>query len=77
MFTGVSCGMGEATFLGFLKAFPGDMVVYVSSGTGFAGISGTLTLLFFDTLGTPPQYVFLIVCPTILIYFLCFAWLNA
>lgn len=43
--TGISCGMGEATFLGFLKGFPSHTVGYVSSGTGFAGIFGTLTLL--------------------------------
>jgi len=45
VFVGVSCGLGEATFLGFLKGFPGHMVGYVSSGTGFAGLSGTGTLL--------------------------------
>lgn len=43
--TGIACGMGEATFLGFLKGFPSHTVGYVSSGTGFAGISGTGTLL--------------------------------
>ena len=43
--TGMSSGMGEATFLGFLKGFPTELVGDVSSGTGFAGISGTLTLL--------------------------------
>ena len=43
--TGMGSGMGEATFLGFLKGFPSHTVGYVSSGTGFAGISGTGTLL--------------------------------
>ena len=43
--TGISIGMGEATFLGFLKGFPSYTVGYVSSGTGFAGISGTFSLL--------------------------------
>ena len=42
---GIASGMGEATFLGFLKGYPSHTVGYVSSGTGFAGISGTLTLL--------------------------------
>jgi hypothetical protein len=45
VFVGISCGLGEATFLGFLKGFPGHLVGYVSSGTGFAGLSGTGTLL--------------------------------
>ena len=42
---GISCGMGEATFLGFLKGYPSHTVGFVSSGTGFAGLSGTGTLL--------------------------------
>lgn len=45
MLTGISTGMGEATFLGFLKGYPSHTVGYVSSGTGFAGIFGTLTLI--------------------------------
>lgn len=48
--TGISCGMGEATFLGFLKGFPSHTVGYVSSGTGFAGIFGTLTLLVLQSI---------------------------
>ena len=42
---GIAGGMGEATFLGFLKGYPSHTVGFVSSGTGFAGISGTSTLL--------------------------------
>lgn len=42
---GIAGGMGEATFLGFLKGYPAHTVGFVSSGTGFAGISGTLMLL--------------------------------
>jgi len=45
VFIGISCGLGEATFLGFLNGFPGHLVGYVSCGTGFAGLSGTGTLL--------------------------------
>lgn len=48
---GISCGMGEATFLGFLKGYPAHTVGYVSSGTGFAGISGTVTLLVLQGIG--------------------------
>ena len=42
---GIAGGMGEATNLGFLKGFPSHTVGFFSSGTGFAGISGTSTLL--------------------------------
>jgi len=49
--TGLACGLGEATFLGFLKGFPSYTVAYVSSGTGFAGLSGSLTQLGLQTAG--------------------------
>ena len=74
--TGISCGMGEATFLGFLKGFPSHTVGYVSSGTGFAGIFGTLTLLLLQSINLSNQAIFLIVTPTVCIYFAAFSWLN-
>ena len=73
---GISSGMGEATFLGFLKGYPSHTVGYVSSGTGFAGLSGTGTLLILQGMGLANQYIFLIACPTILVYYLAFVWLN-
>lgn len=68
--------MGEATFLGFLKGYPSPTVGYVSSGTGFAGISGTVTLLLLKGAGLANQYIFIIAIPTIFIYFFAFRWLN-
>lgn len=44
---GMCQGLGEATFLGFLKEYPSHTVGYVSSGTGFAGIFGSGTYLAF------------------------------
>lgn len=37
-FVGIAQGLGEATFLGFLKGYPSHTVGYVSCGTGFAGL---------------------------------------
>ena len=65
---GISQGMGEATFLGFMKGYPSHTVGYVSSGTGFGGLSGTGTLLILQGKGLSNQYIFLIMCPTILVY---------
>ena len=76
VFVGISCGLGEATFLGFLKGFPSHMVGYVSSGTGFAGLSGTGMLLVCESIGFSNQAIFLIAVPTILIYYVAFNWLN-
>ena len=74
--TGISCGMGEATFLGFLKGFPSHTVGYVSSGTGFAGIFGTLTLLVLQSINLSNQAIFILATPTVCIYFGAFSWLN-
>ena len=76
VFVGISVGMGEATFLGFLKGFPPHLVGYVSSGTGFAGISGTSILLILGGIGFSNTAIFLTVAPTMLIYFAAFYWLN-
>lgn len=46
--TGFAQGFGEATFLGFLREFPSHLVGYVSSGTGLAGICGTLMLILLN-----------------------------
>ena len=66
--TGISCGMGEATFLGFLKGFPTNLVGAVSSGTGFAGLSGTGLLLIFKGLNLSNAVSFMLVTPTVFIY---------
>ena len=76
IFVGISCGLGEATFLGFLKGFPGHLVGYVSSGTGFAGLSGTAMLLLCENLGLSNHAIFLIAIPTIAVYYIAFAWLD-
>ena len=73
---GIASGMGEATFLGFLKGYPSHTVGFVSSGTGFAGISGTVTLLVLKGIGLANQYIFIIALPTIIVYYISFQWLN-
>jgi len=68
--------MGEATFLGFIKGYPSHVVGFVSSGTGFAGISSTSTLLILQGIGLSNQAIFLIVMPTYFVYIACATWLN-
>ena len=74
---GMSSSMGEATFLGYCKEFPHHVVGFVSSGTGFAGISGTGTLLVLKGLGLSNTSVFLISSPTYLIYVFSARWLQS
>ncbi len=41
-FVGIGTSLGGATNLGFMKAFDSSVVVGYSSGTGFAGVFGSL-----------------------------------
>ena len=75
MLTGVSQSMGEATFLGCLKGFPSHLVGFVSSGTGFAGITANVINLVLQGVGLTNQIIFLVVTPTIVVYFFCSRWL--
>ena len=70
--SGISLGMGEATFLGFLKSFPSKLVGAVSSGTGFAGLSGTGILLILQSINLSNTAIFLIATPTVVIYISAF-----
>ena len=73
--TGFSVGLGEATFLGFMKGFPSKLVGDVSSGTGAAGVSGTLILLILKGMGLSNAAIYLVTIPTIAIYQMCYLWL--
>jgi hypothetical protein len=48
---GASCALGESTLLGFLKEFPGETVGYYASGTGFAGIFASSTIILLTAAG--------------------------
>ena len=62
--------------LGFLKEFPGDLIGYFSSGTGFAGIFGAGSLLIFKAIGLKDYLIYLLAAPTLIPYFLCFYWMD-
>lgn len=73
---GIGIALGESVNLGFLKTFPGNGIGYFGSGTGFAGISGTLVFLALTPLGLNNAAIYLIVLPTAIPYLLCFLWLD-
>jgi battenin len=73
---GLGQALGESVTLGFLKTFPGDAISYFGSGTGFAGISGSLIFIALKPLGFSDQAIYLIVIPTAIPYLLSFLWLN-
>ena len=76
VFTGVARAFGEAVFLGFLKGYPSEMVGDVSSGTGFAGIFATGSVLGAKAVGISNQALFFIEALTIIVYFFAFRWLD-
>jgi len=72
----VSHSFGEAVFLGFLKGYPSGLVGDVSSGTGFAGIFATGTLLLSKYINLDDYWLFLIEMPTVFVYYFSFRYLN-
>mmetsp|Transcript_19871 Transcript_19871/g.14313 ORF Transcript_19871/g.14313 Transcript_19871/m.14313 type:complete len:117 (-) Transcript_19871:791-1141(-) len=73
---GSACALGESTLLGFLKGFPNHTVGYFSSGTGGAGLCGTLMILGLNAAGIGEAGIFFIAAPTVIPYFLSFVYLN-
>jgi len=76
IFQGISQSFGEAVFLGFLKGFPSSLLGDVSTGTGFAGILATFTLVFARAVNLSNQALLLIEAPTAFAYYYCFKWLE-
>ena len=68
---------GEAVMLGFLKVFPSELVAGWSSGTGFAGVGGTLLWVAYRAGNVPDFIVYLSVLPLLLLYIAALLYLNA
>lgn len=73
---GISTSLGGCTILGFCKGFPSELVGYYSSGTGFAGIFGSGILLLLKEFGLTDNIIFMIVCPSSILYLMSFYWLH-
>jgi hypothetical protein len=74
---GMASAMGEATFLGYCNSFPKNVVGFVSSGTGCAGLTGTGGLLIMQGAGLSNEVIFMVASPTLLIYIGAALWLNS
>ena len=68
--------IGESTLLGFLKNFPGETVGFFGSGTGFAGISGSGSLILLKYLNLSNSTIYLLAAPTMVPYYLSFRFLT-
>lgn len=74
IFIGTASSFGESVILCYLKKFPSELVGAWSSGTGFAGVIGTLSYTLFQIQGIAlsDRMVFTVVSPLILVYILLF-----
>ncbi|XP_069508205.1 battenin isoform X2 [Ambystoma mexicanum] len=74
VFASVSSGLGEVTFLSLTSFFHSDVVSWWSSGTGGAGIFGSLSYLGLTWAGLSPQntlLVMLIIPVLLLVSYFC------
>jgi battenin len=71
---GTACCWGENVLLGWLKLHPPQLVAAWSSGTGMAGVGGSLLYAFFITpwINLKNQIIFGIVAPLAVVYILVF-----
>jgi len=74
IFVGTASSFGESVILCYLKKFPSELVGAWSSGTGFAGVLGTLSYALFkiDSINLSDLKIFIIVSPLIIVYVLLF-----
>lgn len=73
VFVGGSSSFGESILLGFMKGYPAEVVGGWSSGTGMAGVAGSLLYLGFVALGMNNEEVFLSLIPFAVVYFATYA----
>ena len=64
--------VGGTTIVGFLKAFEAESISGYSSGTGFAGISGSTLYLIFSSIGLTFNIIVLLLIPAALLYLFIF-----
>jgi len=71
---GCHTSIGSMTIVGFMKALPPKSISGYSSGTGFAGISGTTMNLGARMVGMNFNILCLLMIPTYVLYIVSFFW---
>jgi len=69
---GIGCACGTASIQGFMKEFPPEVFGGFASGTGFAGLFGSVYCLTLKISSIDPGRIFLILFPLYACYFLIF-----
>lgn len=74
---GCFSSLGESVLLGFLREFDPALMGAWSSGTGMAGILGTLSyLLMFSVIGLSNRTIFISLLPFTLVYWVAFRYVS-
>lgn len=86
LIVGCFTGLGDCTLLGYMKIYPPEILSGYASGTGFAGIFGTLYYLVFKNIHVSNDtneanrysvmMAFLVLMPISTIYLLTFNWVK-
>lgn len=69
---GTGSGFGETTILGYMRNYPKDFVAGWGSGTGLAGVSGSLITLLFNINNIKARTMYLFISPVCFLYLFCF-----
>ena len=72
LLVGGASSFGESVFLGFLRNYNSGYVGAWSSGTGFAGVFGSVAYLLFAALNLGNTVSFLLLVPLVFIYAFCY-----
>lgn len=77
MVLGGACSFGENVVVGFLRMFPPKLSGAWSSGTGFAGLFGSVFYLWTATiLHLEMETIYLLVTPSMMLYLMAFMAMN-
>ncbi|KAM9994699.1 hypothetical protein ACTFIY_000897 [Dictyostelium cf. discoideum] len=71
-FVGIASSFGESVILSYMKKFPAELVNGWSSGTGIAGVCGSLFYIAMVAAGLSNSTIFYMMLPTVVVYFLLF-----
>ncbi|KAN0037859.1 hypothetical protein ACTA71_000030 [Dictyostelium dimigraforme] len=71
-FVGIASSFGESVVLSYMKKFPAELVNGWSSGTGIAGVCGSLFYIAMVAAGLSNSTIFYMMLPTVAVYFLLF-----
>eukprot|EP01113_Clastostelium_recurvatum_P040019 TRINITY_DN6178_c0_g1_i2.p1 TRINITY_DN6178_c0_g1~~TRINITY_DN6178_c0_g1_i2.p1 ORF type:complete len:520 (-),score=130.86 TRINITY_DN6178_c0_g1_i2:40-1572(-) len=74
--TGIASSFGESVLLGYMKGYPSEIVNGWSSGTGMAGVAGSMSyILLSGVLQLSNREIFIILLPLCAVYCVVFLWM--